>query len=577
MKRVLRALFFILLAACVLVVSFYAEKTDLWQQDVVVENSRNWKLLKTGWSVRDKENFDQSSSICISKVFHVNEVKEMLGGKDMTKKTFMPKNGALSVDWPVLFFITHNQNVLIYGNSGSGDLLIYSFGNNGTQYVGSESGNALHCVTLPEIRQKDVTITIKLFPSYDTPNLRFERFLYGNSTTAVPKLYFGWRTMCFMSFFKSTLFQSILIILIYALGLFAVCAFLATLIMRKVRVKQYLYWGLFALVCATGFLMESKMGLLLFDNSYLIYFLSTVIISLYPRMFLIYMQERMILEYNETIARIFRVLTPINVLIVCAASFFTVVPFIFVRYYVCIVLMLFILFMVISVLRNIFAMGGRNSLFDIAIIVASVCIFIDMVLINFRRQTTDLFFFSRLGMLFFFIVCTVLVANEFYEGEILKARSSALEKMAFTDVVTGCKNTAALWHDNKRLQLEQKGFVMALVFIRNISAINKAESYESGDNAVSTVAQFLREKFSKDSVYRLNGTKLCILLQNKEIKELKENIDSVKQSIEAYNQNSDSMAIELAGTAGIYNEAEDHDFDGIYIRLLNELREQQYS
>jgi diguanylate cyclase (GGDEF)-like protein len=577
MKRAIRILSIALLIASVIFVSVFVDKSNLWQQDLVVENRRGCNLVKTGWSVNTNKTIDQNASISITKIFHVDEVRKMRDNQTQRKKTFRSENNETSIDWPVLLFLTHNQNVLVYEDSGTGSKLIYSFGNNGTQYVGSESGNAIHCVTLQDVGQKDVAVTIKLFPSYDSPNLKFEDLLYGNSKASVPDFYFGWRTMCLVSYLKSTIYQTIPILLIYAVGLLAVFAFLAIYIMRKIKAKQYLYWGLFALSCATGFLFESKIGLLLFENSFMLYFLSTVIIALYPRLFLIYMQERTILMYNESIAKIFKIIAPLNVLVVCASSFITAIPFIFVRYYVGIVFVLFILFMTISILRNTFSLDGKLSLFDGSIVFAALCILIDLVLVNFKHPNVDIFFFSRIGMLVFFTVCGVLTTNEFYDGEILKARSGTLEKVAYSDLLTGCKNTAALWRDNKQLQLEQKNFAMALVKISNIMTINKTEGYASGDTAVRTVAQILQTTFSKNTVYRLNGTKFCILLQNEEIDDFATKMDTVKQAIEVTNEQNDALPVQIVGSAGLYNPAQDLDFDGIYIRLLEDLRRQAHT
>src|SRR5574344_420518 len=341
MKRFLHIVIVAIFVAFIIVGAVFSCKSDIWQQDIVVENSRSWSKVTDGWSVRENLGNNSNGSITISKVFFVDEVHNMLGSEDLKEKAPPPTDGSESFDWPVLFFLTHNQNVRMYADSGSGDELIYSFGNNGTQIAGSESGNAVHCVALPNVGKKDVIITVQLFPSFDSESLSWNKFMYENTTAHVPDFYFGWRTMCINSYLRIAMLQSIPIVFIYVLGLFAIFFQVISAVTKKTKIKQYWYWGVFALDCATGFFLESYMGYFISKNSFVIYFLSTVLIALHPRMFLIYMQEKMTISYNERIADIFRVLSPLNVILVCVSAFIPMLPFSFIRYYICIVLGLF--------------------------------------------------------------------------------------------------------------------------------------------------------------------------------------------------------------------------------------------
>lgn len=573
MNKTGRLVIFSFLVVLVAAVSVFSYKSNIWQQDTVVENKRKWVKINDGWSVREDMGNNTNGAITICKIFYPDDVRSMLGSDELRTKTFISTMGEESSDWPVMFFVTHNQNVRMYADSGEGNKLIYSFGNNGVQIVGSESGNAVHCVTLPYVGKKDVIITLQLYPSFESTSLKLNKILYQNSKPKVPVMFFGWRTMCMNNFLLHSFFQAIPIILIYIMGFFALIFTLTAWIIRKIKIKQYLYWGIFALECATGLLFESYIGYFIIENSYLVYFISTVLIALHPYVFLIYIQEKAELSYNQTFVKFFQVLSPVNMLLVCLSSGLTFIPFIIIRYYVCAVLALFIIFMVFTIIHDSVTLGLKFGLLDMTIVFAACCILLDLVIAVFNKDHTNIFLLSKIGMLLFYITCTILITNEVFDDQMLKQRTLILEKSMYTDILTGCRNTAALWRDNKELERERNGFAMSIIHLVNMPAINKTDGKEVGDNALWTVAQLLQNSFAKENVYRMSGTKFCVLMPSNEINSVKEKLEEVEHMLDAYNKKSASLEIKLVSSSGIYNSAEDVDFDGIYIRLMMDLRQ----
>lgn len=559
---VLRAMGYTCLFFILVLITVLSYKSNIWQQNIFFENKAQWTKINAEWTVREDKGINDSCAVTISKVFFPDDIARMAGNEDGSGV----KNAAY------LFFITHNQNVRIFKDSGTGDELIYSFGNNGTQIVGSESGNALHCIPLPDSGNREMIITMQLFPSFQTSNLSFYKLLFKNRVAVIPEIYCGNHSVCIESYFKSCISQLIPILFIFAMSFASLFITLIALLMRKTVMKQFFYWGLFAFFCASGFLLESKAALYFAPNSFSLYFLSTVIITLLPLFFMLYMRGRASFTSVKVLSRVFTVGTPINVLLVCVCACCTFIPFVFVRYYVCFVLDLFCLLMMVVVGHEVTVSCHKPQLFDIAVFFAGSCILLDFIISFFVHSRIDVFFFSRIGMVVFFVACGINLVVNFFDSELLKARSSVIEKSAYTDILTGCLNTAALWRDNRKLHLEQKGFALALVTIQNISDINSKSGYTAGDEAVKMVAQTLCTIFSKATVYRLSGTKFCILLQENEINTFKEKFDELLFDVDNYNKKSLALPIKINGSAGIFNRSVDIDFDGIYIRLWEQLK-----
>lgn len=572
MKKIPKIIIFILLTLFIILVTVFACKSDIWHQDFVVQNTKSWQKMDEGWVVTDEKGPNDNCAITVKRNFYPEEVYSILN-KQAVNSSVQPlsKKSEFS-DSPVIFFITHNQKVRVFADFGSGERQIYSFGNNGKQYVGSECGTAIHCVHVPNANSKNVVITVRLTPSYLSESLRINKFMYTAKKAKVPTFYFGWRTVCLNSYFRSCVFQAIPILIILALGIISLCIYVFVRIIRKKSLRQYLYWSFFALFCETGFFCESRIGYYFARNSFSLYFVSTIILATYPLSFLQFMKERTTMPNKDIISRIFTAITPINIFIVCLTAILPEFPFSLTRAYIIMILGFFIMFMIIITIREAITENGTFSAFDIILIISGAFILTDYLFYFIKVNITDFFFFSRFGMLLFFMVCEALITNETLNGEFLKERSKGLEQSAYKDLLTGCKNAAALWHDNKKNELSKESFSMALFYITNIAEINKIDGYSAGDLALKIVAQFLQQVFSKENVYRLSGTKFCIILNNKNIKAFDGNKILLKKLLDSYNEKSLKHKIEVKGAVNKNSPNVDSDFDMLYFKVLKELQ-----
>ncbi|MFA6938134.1 MAG: diguanylate cyclase [Treponema sp.] len=571
MKKITKAIIFLILTLFIILVTVFACKSDIWQQDLVLENAKRWQKLEEGWSVTEDKGSNVNSSITITKTFYPDEVYSILS-KQLINTSLKPNpKKSEFADAPVIFFITHNQKVRVFADFGVGEKQLYSFGNNGKQYVGSECGTVIHCIPIPKATERNVILTIRFTPSYLSESLRINNFLYTAKKAKVPTFYFGWRTVCLNSYFRSCVFQAIPIFIILVLGIISLCIYLFIRIIRKKSLMQYLYWSFFALFCEIGFFCESRIGYYFAENSFSLYFISTIILSAYPLLFLQFMKERTTMPNKDIMSRIFTAITPINIFIVCLTAILPEFPFSLTRAYIMMILGLFVLFMIIITIREAITENGTFSAFDMILIISGTFILIDYLLYFIKGNITDFFFFSRFGMLLFFVVCGALIINETLNDELLKERSKGIEQSAYKDILTGCKNTASLWHDTKRSELAKEGFSLALFYIPNISEINIVDGYSAGDLAVKTVAQYLQQVFSEENVYRLSGTKFFIMMNNEQTKKYEKNKALIENLLDSFNEKNINHKIEIKSVMKEFAPNSDFDFEMLYFNVIKEL------
>src|SRR5574344_389394 len=111
-SRIVGTIFFSLFVIFAVIVCVFAFKSDLWEIDNPMERSI---LLDSGW----KQIPQQDSSlekVVLERVFTPDDFHGFQGG-------------------PTLFFRTLNMRVRVFVDG----YRVYSFGNNGRRYVGSES------------------------------------------------------------------------------------------------------------------------------------------------------------------------------------------------------------------------------------------------------------------------------------------------------------------------------------------------------------------------------------------------------------------------------------------------------
>ena len=161
-----------------------------------------------------------------------------------------------------------------------------------------------------------------------------------------------------------SIFQIIPIFWIFIAGLVSVVFWFVFKIMRHTQAGEYLYWGLVSIVCASGFMCESVLGIMIAKNSFLPFFISTIALASLPRLFIKYMLEKKVFQYEEKIALFFRGIPKFNFIIVTVAALIPWLPFSLVRVYITAILVIFLIFIDYTIIRELVSSGRKITAYD---------------------------------------------------------------------------------------------------------------------------------------------------------------------------------------------------------------------
>lgn len=555
-------LIFTTTAVVLFVIGIMAEKSDLWEIDAVKQNSVKWTPINTQWTVENNDSFADNSAIILSRPFFVKNVIELLQEAD---PSYDPEvnNDALS-----LSFITYNQSVKVFKEKDRKQTLVYSFGNNGKQYVGSESGRAVHFINIPEAGKEDFILLVELQPSFISGSLKLHNILYGERKISIPSFYFGTHTSCLYSFIMKSFIQLIPIGVMLLMGLCVIYVYLNFLISRKQNIREYRYWGMLAVTCAIGFFMESYAALVLFNNSFLIMFISTVSIALTPRLFIGYILEnRNTFEAGKT-AKVFKILTPINIILACVFAFVDFLPFSIIRNIVELVLFAFVIYLDYEIFAQSFSMRTKYDSFDILVFVCSITLIADIIYDMFKPNKEDLFVFGRLGMMVFFVISAMLVINEVYDREQLKTRSIMLEQYAFRDPITGSQNAIAVYHDWDKFAESAKKFYIIVFTLLNEKSKKDTDATDNRDSELKDFYTIIAEVFQKKSIYRPSSSRFAVLLKDSAGVDINSLVVDVQRKVAEYNFKKAEEILQTTIQMDSFSDSSGKDFEELYLQVL---------
>ena len=242
------------------------------------------------------------------------------------------------------------------------------------------------------------------------------------------------------------------------------------------------------------------------------------------------------------------------------------VPFSFLRIYVCIVLTGLVVYLMVIILHDVFSIKKIADTDDILLIAAASCIILDFVISIARFSFTDIFFFTRIGMAVFLSYSIVKLFYSLHQRQITKARSSMLKLASQTDMLTGCKSNFQL-ND----YLKGSDGIIVMFSLINIQEIRLEKGESESDNAIRTLAQFIRARFKAEEIYRIMFANFGVIVQTMSEAECKEAINLVLKDIDEYNDLKLGYELKVLYTYTTYKPHNLASFYRMYAELLNKL------
>lgn len=521
---------------------FFSSLSTRWRGNNVYKAGWGFEKLKDGWIIDSGNTSPDLGKIAIKRIF---TKEELFGGKE-------------------LIFVTHNQNVRVVIDDGSSENEFYSFGFSGNIYSGSENGNAVHSIKIPEITKEKYALIVQLENSFNSKNQRFNRWYYQMFRQKIPEIYIGNSGSCVHNFVLHNLYQTVPVGILFFISAVLLVFHIAN---RKIlKNKHFFYFFCFTLECAFCFFCETNIVFLHAGNTFTLYLISSLFIAMWPLSFLFFLEDRKLLSRDDGISKVLNGFVLANVFVTCLASFFTFIPFSFVRIYLLSFAVILYSYGLVLVFSEAFTIKVALSRFDVFMSFAVLCFLVDMLLALFKRWNFDLFRFSRIAVMLFYTSQLFDSVRDFYNRELMRTRSELFKEISTRDFLTGCLNGYNMWNFKHK-----NSYIMILFNICNAEDIAEQKGQNECDNAIRDFAQILKVEFLHDSVYRLNASKFSVIGNNRPDEVCKRHIKNVEDALESYNSIRMSYKLRVVYNYGRFEAKTDVNIDGLYSRLFSGL------
>ena len=537
-----------LLSVCVITVCVAALLSNRGKIASLYEKTSD---LNPGWRMVTPSLTAPKGTIALERTFTVMELQSTNGD-------------------PTLFFRTNNTSVVIRVNGN----YMYSYGTLGKSYVGNEYGSAIHFFRLSHFYPDDnFTVNIEFTPTFQY--FANKIFSHGTQMLITPKIYFGSKASCLLSYIKTCFLPAAVSVVIILLGLLYLILTASFWFLHRQYTRNFCYWGIFSLIVGAGFFMESGMTDLLIPQTFIRYFASTFILAMLPEFFLMYIKTSKVVTYNTRLCNFFIMHSIANAFIVCICAFIPGLPFSYVRNYIIICHAVYLFFVIAMFVNNSVGLSKLPSIPSMLVIATSVMILVDFTLYLVPPYKDDIFAVSRYTMLAYLITRTVEVINEYFSSQILTAREEMYRSVIVRDSLTGVRTRPAFWHFQKDFfktnTSVHERISLVLCEIVNLKLINEKNGYEEGDEALKTVSQILKLHFSQENVYRLDGSCFGVLLVDTPSDSITLKIAEIEKVIDDYNMSQDMGTIRLNMATSTYSAKRYDSFDAFLTDSFSEL------
>lgn len=202
---------------------------------------------------------------------------------------------------------------------------------------------------------------------------------------------------------------------------------------------------------------------------------------------------------------------------------------------------------VIALIMTIYLMirGIRNNKLDkgfvytviIAMTFAAIGVASDLaryLITNDRLDDTS--YFTRIGVLIFVSLLGIHLIRKRTRLAIDKERAVVMEKMAYTDSLTGLANRAAFHEKEKEVALNKTDCIIIQLDINYLKTVNDKHGHAEGDRHITKAAHIIQECF-KDigTSYRTGGDEFIVIANCNDITVVEDALDKIDECAKQYN------------------------------------------
>lgn len=415
----------------------------------------------------------------------------------------------------ILFHSSH-QYVKVYLD----DQLLLDYGTNQKTPVKMSPGSPWQCVRLPD--------------DWAGRELIIETIaVYDNSAGYMEQVYTGSKNSLVFKVMKDAALSVILTIPVLLIG---ICMVITSFFFHEVQaVRRMRTIGAFALVTSIWILLESRITQMFTGRTLVCMNLIFILFGLIPVFFLYYLLTYEIFRKSRYMRVVF-LISAVNYAAIQILRFLGLVDYMDSVSWVHAVLAL--------VLAGILGIYIRErihkrqleeeckSLFGAALVLAGFGA-VDVLRFYMMWLQSDAVMFTKIGLFCFALILGYAAVRQEARNNTQRIEQKMLEKLAYTDMLTGLKNRTAF---EKKMEEYRKGKesqpILMITDMNDLKHINDTYGHSMGDAAIIRVARTLEKYFKKTGdCFRIGGDEFCVIADGMAEEEFVTLVDTYMEEI----------------------------------------------
>ncbi len=235
-----------------------------------------------------------------------------------------------------------------------------------------------------------------------------------------------------------------------------------------------------------------------------------------------------------------------------------------------ILLVAYIPFILLTVVRHIKDENRTLRIISCAIIILSVFSGCDLIRYNVRKYILpdfmkDTISIMPVGTLLFVIILIISYCVSMVDNMYIKAEHEFLLKMAYSDELTNIHNRAKCEEVLQELEYHEKGYAILSLDLNNLKQINDSLGHACGDRLLKDFASILGKTFAADgTVGRFGGDEFIVILPQITKTRLQGRLQFMEEMMAKQNVRERDIRLSVAWGYAFNTECAGGDSEAVY-------------
>jgi diguanylate cyclase (GGDEF)-like protein len=159
----------------------------------------------------------------------------------------------------------------------------------------------------------------------------------------------------------------------------------------------------------------------------------------------------------------------------------------------------------------------------------------------------------------------------------LREHKNLQHRLAHRDSLTGLRNTTSYkgWVSefDKKIKEASVSFGVAVLDINNLKEVNDTHGHIFGDELIITASRIICDTFKKSPVFRIGGDEFCVILQNRDLADIKKLFESFDSECATTYVDKDNVKFPVSVAKGFaeFDSEKDTQFSDVFERADGEM------